>query len=278
MTVTYILLLLFTGAGAGFTSGLLGIAGGIVLVPAIEWVSNSMGFGLCSMKIAVATSAAVMLPTALSGAWKHNRKKAIRWRASLILGLSGAAGSILVGSRIANKLPNDILKIGFGILLLIIALWMGIDKTRTLKKAQGREEGHIAKNPIVLAALGFPVGILAGLSGIGGGAVMVPAMVLALGFVMHEAVGTSIGAVIFISIGSIIYWIISSQGIKEALPQYSIGYMNSVVWLCLVITSIPMAQLGAKAAHALPAKKLQYIFMGLMIYLGLRMLIVGLGT
>jgi uncharacterized membrane protein YfcA len=56
------------------------------------------------------------------------------------------------------------------------------------------------------------------------------------------------------------------------LPPYSIGYINGLMWLCLVTTSIPMAQLGAKLAHALPAKQLQYIFIALMIYLGLKML------
>ena len=272
MTATYIIVLLLTGAGAGFASGLLGIGGGIILVPAIWWIADLMGFGIFSMKIAVATSAAVILPTALSGVWRHNKKKAVRWRAALILGPCGAAGSILLGARIADKLPNDILKIVFGILLLLIAAWMGIGKTRALRNAKVEKEGQTKINPIALAALGFPVGVLAGLAGIGGGAVMVPAMVLALGFVMHEAVGTSTGAVVFISMGSIIYWIVNSQGITETLPPYSIGYINGLMWLCLVITSIPMAQLGAKLAHALPAKKLQYIFIALLIYLGLRML------
>jgi uncharacterized membrane protein YfcA len=272
MTATYVLILLLTGAGAGFTSGLLGIGGGIILVPAIWWIADLMGFGLFSMKIAIATSAAVILPTALSGVWRHNKKKAVRWRAALILGPCGATGSILLGARIADKLPNDILKIVFGILLLVIAAWMGIGKTRALRNVKVEKEGHTKMNPFALAALGFPVGVLAGLAGIGGGAVMVPAMVLALGFVMHEAVGTSTGAVVFISMGSIIYWIVNSQGITETLPPYSIGYINGLMWLCLVVTSIPMAQLGAKLAHALPAKKLQYIFIALLIYLGLRML------
>lgn len=272
MTTTYILILLLTGAGTGLASGLLGIGGGIIMVPVICWIADSMGFGLFSMKIAVATSAAVILPTALSGVWRHNRKKAVRWRAALILGPCGAAGSIFIGANLANKLPNDILKIVFGILLLVIAVWMGIGKARALKTAKVVNEEHTKMNPFALASLGFPVGILAGLAGIGGGAVMVPAMVLALGFAMHKAVGTSTGAVVFISMGTIIFWLVNSQGITEAVPPYSIGYINGLIWLCLVVTSIPMAQLGAKLAHALPAKQLQYIFIALLIYLGLRML------
>ena len=271
MTTVYIFILLLTGAGTGFASGLLGIGGGVIMVPAIFWIADLMGFGSCAMKIAVATSAAVILPTAMSGAWRHNKKHAVRWRAALILGPCGAAGSAL-GAYIANQLPCDVLQTGFGILLLVIAAWMGIGKARALKAAKVLEEGQTKVNPVTLAALGFPVGVLAGLAGIGGGAVMVPAMVLALGFVMHQAVGTSTGAVMFISVGAIITWITRSQGISEMLPPYSIGYINGLMWLCLVVTSIPMAQLGAKLAHALPAKQLQYIFIALMLYLGLRML------
>jgi uncharacterized membrane protein YfcA len=271
MTITYIFILLLTGAGTGFASGLLGIGGGIIMVPAILWIVESMGFASCAMKVAVATSAAVILPTAISGAWRHNKKKAVRWRAALILGPCGAVGSAL-GAYIANQLSCDVLKTGFGILLLVVALWMGIGKTRVLKNAKTGKENHVNENPIALIALGFPVGILAGLAGIGGGAVMVPTMALALGFAMHEAIGTSTGAVMFISIGAIVTWLTRAQGITDILPSYSIGYINALVWLCLVIPSIPMAQVGAKAAHALPADKLRYIFTGLMIYLGLRML------
>lgn len=271
MTTAYILILLLTGAGTGLASGLLGIGGGIIMVPAIFWIADLMGFSLSAMKIAVATSVAVILPTAMSGAWRHNKKHAIRWRAALVLGPFGAAGAAL-GAYIANQLPGDVMQTGFGILLLVIATWMGIGKARALKTAKVVGEDKIKLNPITLAALGFPVGILAGLAGIGGGAVMVPTMVLALGFVMHKAVGTSTGAVMFISLGALITWITRSQGVIETLPPYSIGYINGLMWLCLVVTSIPMAQLGAKLAHALPAKQLQYIFIALLIYLGLRML------
>ena len=271
MTTAYIIILLLTGAGTGLASGLLGIGGGIIMVPAIFWIADLMGFGVSAMKIAVATSAAVILPTAMSGAWRHNKKHAIRWRAALVLGPCGAAGAA-IGAYIANQLPGDVMQTGFGILLLIIAAWMGLGKARALKTAKIVEEDNIKINPATLAALGFPVGVLAGLAGIGGGAVMVPAMVLALGFVMHKAVGTSTGAVMFISLGAIVTWIIRSQGITETLPPNSIGYINGLIWLCLVVTSIPMAQLGAKLAHTLPAKQLQYIFIALLIYLGLRML------
>jgi uncharacterized membrane protein YfcA len=271
MDITYILILVLGGVGTGFLSALLGIGGGVVMVPIIFWTVKAMGFGACAMKVAVATSASVILPTALSGAFRHNKKKAVRWRVALILGLCGACGSA-TGAYIATLLESDVLQTGFGILLLVIAIWMGIGKSRALKSTEIKQEQTIKQDPKILAIIGFPVGILAGLAGIGGGAVMVPTMVLVLGFVMHEAVGTSTGAVVFISIGAIITWLARSQGISEPLPPYSIGYINILIWLCLAIPSIPMAQVGAKAAHSLPAKQLRYIFMGLMIYLGLRML------
>jgi uncharacterized membrane protein YfcA len=96
-------------------------------------------------------------------------------------------------------------------------------------------------------------------------------LVLALNFPMHIAVGTSMASIIFTSLGGIIGYIINGLGVPGLLP-YSIGYVNLPIWLCLAATSIPLAQLGAKAAHVLPAKPLRYIFIAFMVYVGLRMI------
>jgi len=122
-----------------------------------------------------------------------------------------------------------------------------------------------------LPALGFPIGMVSGLTGLGGGVLIVPALVLALAFPMHLAVGTSVTAMILTSLGGIIGYIVHGIGVPGLLP-HSIGYVNLPIWLCLATTSVPMTQLGAKVAHALPAKQLKYIFIALMVYLGLRMI------
>lgn len=266
MTATYISILLATGAGAGFASGLLGVGGGCIMVPVMYSVIGAMGFPDIAMKVALGTSLLVILPTAMSGAWRHNKKKAVRWKTALVLGLCGLGGG-LAGSTLATYLPERALKAGFGGLVLAIAIWMGLGMMPELAKQRAEPKD----NPRLLPALGFPIGMVSGLTGLGGGALIVPALVLALDFPMHMAVGTSVTAIILTSLGGITGYIIHGIGMPDLLP-YSIGYINLPIWLCLAGMSVPLAQLGAKTAHALPAKQLRYIFIALMVYIGLRMI------
>lgn len=266
MTATYISILLATGAGAGFASGLLGVGGGFIMVPVMYSVIGAMGFPDIAMKVALGTSLLVILPTAMSGAWRHNKKKAVRWKTALVLGLCGLGGG-LAGSTLATHLPERALKTGFGGLVLAMAIWMGLGMMPKLAKQRTEPKD----NPRLLPALGFPIGMVSGLTGLGGGALIVPALVLALNFPMHLAIGTSVTAIILTSLGGIIGYIIHGIGVSGLLP-YSIGYINLPIWLCLAGMSVPLAQLGAKTAHALPAKQLRYIFIALMVYIGLRMI------
>ena len=237
------------------------------MVPVTYWIILAMGISpVIAMRIAFGTSLLVILPTAISGSWGHDKKKAIRWKTALILGSCGLLGALL-GATLAAQLPGKVLEVGFGGLTLAVALWMGLGVMPKLM----REAEEPRENFGLVAACGFPIGMVAGLTGLGGGALIVPMLVLALNFPMHIAVGTSVASIIFTSLGGIVGYIINGRGVSGLLP-YSIGYVNLPIWLCLAATSIPLAQLGAKAAHALPAKPLKYIFIAFMVYVGLRML------
>ena len=237
------------------------------MVPVTYWIILAMGISpVIAMRIAFGTSLLVILPTAISGTWGHDKKKAIRWKTALILGSCGLLGALL-GATLAAQLPGKVLEVGFGGLTLAVALWMGLGVMPKLM----REAEEPRENFGLVAACGFPIGVVAGLTGLGGGALIVPMLVLALNFPMHIAVGTSVASIIFTSLGGIVGYIINGRGVAGLLP-YSIGYVNLPIWLCLAATSIPLAQLGAKAAHALPAKPLKYIFIAFMVYVGLRML------
>ena len=267
LTVTHILILLAAGAGTGFASGLLGIGGGAVMVPVIYWLALAMDVAPdIAIRIAFGTSLLVILPTVISGSWRHNKKKAVRWKTALILGSSALVGG-LVGASLAAHLPEKILTVGFGGLILAIAVWMGLGIMPKL----GREDAEPRENLVLVAACGFPIGIVSGLTGIGGGVLIVAVLVLALNFPMHTAVGTSVASIILASLGGIVGYIVNGLGVSGLLP-YSLGYVNLPIWLCLAATSIPVAQLGARAAHALPAKPLTYIFIAFMVYASLEML------
>jgi uncharacterized protein len=267
LTVTDILILLAAGAGTGFASGLLGIGGGAVMVPVSYWLILAMDVAPdIAIRIAFGTSLLVILPTAISGSWRHNKQKAVRWKTALILGSCALVGG-LVGASLAAHLSEQILKVGFGGLILAIALWMSLGIMPRLR----REDAEPRENLALVAAFGFPIGIVSGLTGIGGGVLIVAVLVLALNFPVHTAVGTSVAAIILGSLGGIVGYIVNGLGVPGLLP-YSLGYVNLPIWLCLAATSIPMAQLGARAAHALPAKPLMYIFIAFMVYAGLEMI------
>ena len=267
MLQSYFAILLATGAGAGFTSALLGVGGGFIIVPASHWIIMAMGVSPdIAIRIAFGTSLLVILPTAVSGTWRHNKKRAIRWKTALILGPCSLVGG-LVGATLAAHLPGKVLEIGFGGLVLAIAIWMGLG----IKPKLRREDDEPRENLVTIAACGFPIGIVSGLTGLGGGVLIVPMLALALNFPMHIAIGTSAASIIFASLGGIIGYSVNGIGVSGLLP-YSIGYINLPIWICLAATSIPLAQLGARAAHALPAQPIRYIFIAFMVYVGLKMI------
>jgi uncharacterized membrane protein YfcA len=267
LTTSSILILLAAGVGTGFMSALLGIGGGAVMVPVSYWLILGMDVAPdIAIRTALGTSLLVILPTVISGSWRHNKEKAVRWKTALILGSSALVGG-LVGASLAAHLPEGILKAGFGGVILAIALWMGLGILPKLR----REDAEPRENFALVAACGFPIGVVSGLTGIGGGVLIVALLVLALNFPVHTAVGTSVAAIILGSLGGIVGYIVNGLGVPGLLP-YSIGYVNLPIWLCLAATSIPMAQLGGRAAHALPAKPLMYIFIAFMVYAGLDMI------
>jgi len=266
--ITAIIALVITGIGVGFASGLLGVGGCFIMIPVQYWVYTAMGISPdVAIKVAFGTNLFVVLPTALSGAYAHTKKGAVWWKAGIVLGLSGATGAI-IGSTVAAHLPASILTPAFG-----LAILAGGVRMLTAKPPKIEEEPK--DNPWLWIAWGIPIGIVTGLIGIGGGVLMIPIMVLALKFKMHDAVGTSTALMIFTSIGGLVGYIYNgiTAGLYGAYPiGHLIGYVNPESWLALASTSVLMAQVGARTAHKLPAKQLKYVFIAVMIYMGLKMI------
>jgi uncharacterized membrane protein YfcA len=264
MTTVHIVILLATGIGSGFASGLLGVGGGFIMTPVQYWVFADMGMPTdMAIKLAFGTSLMAILPTAASGAWRHNKKRAVWWRAAIIMGGSGLAGGF-VGATLATYLPGAALKIAFGVAILAASI-------RMLIATPLDTEEEPEYKPWLWVALAIPVNIVTTMVGIGGGVLMVPIMVLVLKFKMHTAVATSLAFVMITNVGGIIGYIVNGLGVS-GLPAYSIGYVNLQAWLFLAVASVGTAQVGAMAAHRLPARQLKYIFIAIMFYMGLKML------
>lgn len=263
MEMIYIAALLITGIGVGFASGMLGVGGCFIMIPVQYWVLTSMGIApKISMLVAFGTNLLVVFPTAISGAYGHTRKNAVQWKPGVILGVSGAIAAVF-GAYTASLLSAKILATIFGIAIIAGAL-------RMLTAKPPKVEENPPENALPYVLWGLPLGFACGLIGIGGGVLMVPVMVIALKFRMHGAVGTSTAMMIFTSFGGVASYILLGWGVS-GLPEYSVGYVNLLQWFLLAGTSVPMAQVGVRAAHRLPGKQLRYVFIAVMIYMGLKM-------
>jgi len=264
MSLLYILALLITGALVGTVSGLLGVGGCFIMVPVQYWILTAMGIdATIAIRVAFGTNLLVVFPTALSGSFKHHKKGAVLWKQAIILGLTSMLFTF-AGAYLASILSGAILKAIFGLAILLGALRMATAHPI-------RIEGEAHANPVTYVLLGIIFGFVTGLIGIGGGVLMVPLMVIFLNYHMHEAVGTSTAVMIFTSLGGAIAYMLYGLN-APGLPPYSIGYVNLLQWILLAGTSIPMAQIGAHLAHKINPKSLKWIFIVVMVYMGLKML------
>ncbi|NYT05453.1 MAG: sulfite exporter TauE/SafE family protein [Methanomicrobiales archaeon] len=250
--------LLVTGVAAGFMAGLLGVGGAFLLVPVqFRLLHTLLGLdATLALRVAFATSLAVVLPTALSGAIAHHRHGVIHWAAAIRMGAAGIPGGV-AGALIATHAGSSLLGPLFAALLVIAAARM------LVPLSAGRPLTRICGTPLLLA-IGGCTGILSGMFGIGGGIVLVPALILLCGCPTHRAVGTSTAFILLTSIGGLAVFLSSSPP-AGVLPFFAAGYIDLLQWLVLAVTTIPMAQAGAWAAHRTDAGILRKIFAAMLV-------------
>lgn len=264
MELSHIVILLATGTVAGFAGGLLGLGGAFIMTPVQFMVYTDMGLPAdLAIKTAFGTSLLAVLPTAISGAWRHHREKAVLWRAAIIMG-SCSLVFAFGGATLATHISGTALKLAFGIAIILVAI-----RTLTVREPEYKIEA-VTKTWLWIA-WAVPVGIFSGIFGVGGGILLVPVLVLALRFEIHYAIGTSLAVIILTGIGGVIGYIINGIGVADRLP-YSIGYINLSSWLLLALPGAIMAQVGAVTAHKIPRKPLIYIFIIILLYMGLKMI------
>ncbi|MHA1670576.1 MAG: sulfite exporter TauE/SafE family protein [Promethearchaeota archaeon] len=264
MDLLFIIILLITGIVVGLVSGMLGVGGCFIMVPIQYSVLLAMGIDpTIAIRVSFGTNLLVVFPTAISGAYKHNKNGSVYWKQAIILGVIGAIAGF-GGSFVASFLPGNILAIIFGSAILIGSL-------RMITAKPIRKEGEISQNTLSYVFWAIIIGFITGLIGIGGGVLIVPIMLIFLKFQMRESVGTSTAMMIFTSIGGAIGYMLLGLG-QVGLPPFSVGYVNFLQWGLLAVTSIIMAQVGAIVAHKINAKALKWFFIVVMIYMGLKMI------
>ena len=262
--IEYFIGLILIGICAGFASGLLGVGGGFLIVPLQYFLLKYIGVEPdLAMLISLGTSLAIIIPTSLSGAYRHTRTMKDIIKPGIQLGVFGIIGGA-IGGYVASGLPSRVLEIIFGCLLLFITV------NNIININKERENAKIPFNLLTTAIIGLLVGFSSGLLGVGGGIFLIAILTVLLGFSMIEAIGTSSIFISLTAIGGFLSYIVSGWGVSTF--PYSIGYVSIINFLLIACFSVPLASIGAKYAHRVPQKKLKIIFSILVLYMALKML------
>lgn len=251
------------GTIAGFLGGLLGIGGGLVVVPALLFAFHQMHFpDTFAMQIAVGTSLGAMLFTSASSAWAHYRQKGVSWNYVLLLAPGVILGAIS-GAISADYLSSHRLRLIFAISVMIIGSTFILPE----KQKGTTKPKNIPQNSLIMSALGFFIGALSSLLGIGGGIITVP-ILTAMQMPIRNAISTSaaIGFVIAF-IGALTFLFL---GLRHPTDSSHLGYLYLPAFIGIGLTSSLAAPYGAKLAYTWPTDILRRIF-------GLVLIIAGLG-
>ncbi len=257
------------GLGAGFLAGLLGIGGGMVMVPFLTYIMSTRGASAdLSVKMAIATSMATIMFTSISSVRAHHRRGAVRW--DIVRRL---APGIVIGSLVGSLGVFALLK--GSVLAIFFALFVGFSATQMFLDKKPAPSRQIPGTGGQLAAGGL-IGFISGLVGAGGGFISVPFMTWC-NVPIHAAVATSAALGFPIAVANVAGYVASGWSV-QGLPPGAFGYIWLPALLVVAVCSVLMAPLGARAAHALPVKKLKRVFASVLYVLAAYMLWKGLSA
>jgi uncharacterized membrane protein YfcA len=271
VTIWVLLTLAGSGLAIGFLSGLVGIGGGVLIVPLLYFVYGHAGWsgfalphGLQAV-VAHATSLFVIVPTSALGTWTYHRSGAVAWRAALpIAGFSAVAA--LGGSQLAPMIPTPFLKLGFGVLLLVSGL-------RLVRGGDGADAPGGGRPHLVVGAVsGAAVGLMSSLLGVGGGIVAIPILVYFVGLELQKVAATSMAIIVFTATAAVVGYAVAGSG-EPGLPAGSVGYVHILAALPILAGALAAVSLGARVNQRMNTRRLRLIFGILFLVLGARLAI-----
>lgn len=254
------------GSVVGVLSGLLGIGGGIVVVPALAYIFKHEGISsVFVMHLAVGTSLAIMVCTTMRSLKSHLSQRSKGRQEFLAISkklIPTVIVGVVLGAVFADYLHSSYLRIIFGVVILLIAARILLDRYK------GGEERQLPRT-IWMRCAGLIMGGLSGLLGIGGGTTVIPYLLH-----WHVSMRIAVRVAIFVgmvvaAVGTISYII---AGHNEALPPHCIGYVYWPAWVGTAIGSVLFAPLGVRFSYFLPTHVLRKIFAVLMVAIGIHML------
>ncbi|MES2101870.1 MAG: sulfite exporter TauE/SafE family protein [Pseudomonadota bacterium] len=242
--------LLALGSVTGFLAGLLGIGGGMLLVPFMTFLLSARGMPAeYVVKMAIATSLATICFTSIASVRAHHQRGAVLWPVAKLLAPGIVLGSLL-GAQIAKALPSQALAVLFALFVSFSAAQMLIDRkpkpSRQLPGAAG------------MLAAGGVIGLFASLVGAGGAFVSVPFMTWC-NVRIHNAVATSAALGFPIAAAGTLGYVIAGWSLRD-MPGGTVGFIYLPALLTISIASVITAPFGARSAHAMDVRKLKRVF------------------
>lgn len=258
-----LLFYLTLGLFAGVMAGLLGVGGGLIIVPALAWIFHHQQVDdAIVMHLAIGTSLATIVVTSISSVRAHHRRGAVLWPIFWRLTPGIIVGAWL-GAAIADALPSAVLSKVFAVFVLTVAAQMGFGA----KPAPHRE----LPGTTGMLTAGGVIGAVSAIVGIGGGSLTVPFLTWC-NIAIRQAVATSSACGLPIALAGALGFVVT--GLNAAgRPDWSLGYVYGPALVGITLTSMLSAPLGAKLAHTLPTEMLKKVFAAFLTLVGVKMLL-----
>ncbi len=265
---TPVVILMFAAFGsiAGFLAGLLGIGGGVILVPLFLWAFAQVGFpDTVLVHIAIGTSLTIIFPTTVSSTFSHFRNGHVNPTQVLYLSIGAMIGA-LGGATLATFVDGEVLKGLFGLMQIGVAV--KIFKPTKIEHLEPERKVP----PYKLLLVGLAAGTFSAFFGVGGGVIAVPMMLFLLYLPIHRAVGNSSAMIVLSSVVGALSYVVHGWSVPD-LPDWTFGYVNLLVVAIVAPFTIMAASFGARLANRFERDRLMKIFAFLLIIIGLRLLI-----
>lgn len=256
-------LYLTVGAIAGVLAGLMGIGGGLVIVPMLVFCMELQQLPQeLIMHMALGTSMASIMFTSVSSFMAHHRRGAVDWSVVRRI-VIGIIVGVYLGAYVAARMSTGALKVFFVIFLYYVCYQMLSGKKPKPSRQLPGKAG--------IFGAGSVIGVVSSLVGIGGGTLSVPFMVWH-NIPIHKAIGTSAAIGFPIAVTGTVGYIVNGWNTAN-LPPYSLGFVSLTALVSIAVMSVLTAPLGVRLAHSLPVDKLKKIFAVILFLVGTRMLI-----
>ena len=260
--INLLAVLAISAAVAGFMAGLLGVGGGIIMVPALYYAFTVLDFELATrMHLSVGTSLAIIIPTSIISTKTHMEYDAVDFKMVKSFGIFILLG-VIAGTFLAVNLKTPTLVLFFSIFAFMVGLFFIFLREKLVENP--KTISIIVKNisGIVIGFISVPLGI-------GGGSLMVPFM-RTFGYDIRKSIGTAAAVGFLISLSGTITMIMGGKIIDNINTPFSVGYINLLGFAVFVPVTMIMARLGAKAVYKIDKKLLSKIFGTFLLIVSIR--------